>query len=63
MRFYEFLMTIIAVAIILLGFTFGLDRELARRDYAKAVEKQPITGCIFRYNCDFYTKLLGENNV
>lgn len=58
MRIYEFLMTVIAIAVIILGFTFGLDRELARRDYEKAVEKQPITGCIFEYNCDFYTELL-----
>lgn len=64
MRIYEFLMTIIAVAVIILGFTFGLDREMARRDYEKAVYnkdyERPIVGCLYESNCVHYTKMLGE---
>lgn len=40
----------------------GLDMELARRDYNKAVEsrdfEKPIIGCIFEQVCNLYTERL-----
>ena len=65
MRFYEFIMTVMAIAIILLGFTFGLDREMARRDFEKAVHngdfERPIVGCLWDYNCEYYTQMLYDS--
>lgn len=50
--------------------TFGIDRELARRDFEKAIHdgdfEKPIVGCLFEKNCKMYTEKLynyegGEN--
>lgn len=64
MRFYEILAVFIAVSVFCLGFTYGLDREMARRDYEKAVYnkdyERPIVGCLYESNCFYYTKMLGE---
>lgn len=38
---------------------FGIDREIARRDYiARSDLRDEITGCIFDTNCLHYNKLL-----
>ena len=41
---------------------FGMDMELARRDYVKAITdgnyEKPITGCLFETVCDTYTERL-----
>ena len=62
MKIYEILMVTLAIVLFITGFSFGLDKELARRDYVKAVQyqdfEQPITGCIFNYNCEYYTNKL-----
>lgn len=50
----NFLFLVILVNIFIFGMTFGLDRELARRDFEK---NQKISGCIYKYNCTFYKKL------
>ena len=46
----------------LTAFSYGIDRELARRDYEKAVKykdfEKPIVGCIFESNCKYYTDAL-----
>lgn len=64
MRLYEILGYVIIVALFITGFTFGMDREMARRDYEKAVHngdyEQPIIGCLYESNCVYYTKKLGE---
>lgn len=62
MRIYEIIMAILAIAILAFGLTFGMDREIARRDYVKAVSngdfERPITGCLWEYNCKYYTDML-----
>lgn len=64
MRLYEFVMTVIAIAVFIVGMSFGFDREMARRDYEKSIRdgdfEKPIVGCVWQYNCDYYTKLLYE---
>lgn len=65
MRFYEVIMTVIAIAIFIVGFSFGFDREMARRDYEKAVRdgdfEKPIVGCMWEYNCKYYTQMLYDS--
>ena len=65
MRFYEMIMTTLAVVLFVTGLSFGLDRELARRDFEKAVHngdfEKPIVGCLWDYNCEYYTELLYDS--
>lgn len=41
---------------------YGMDRELARRDYEKAIQskdfEKPIVGCLWESNCKYYTDAL-----
>lgn len=64
MILYRVLAVFMAVSVFCLGFTYGLDREMARRDYEKAVHnkdyERPIVGCLYESNCFYYTKMLGE---
>lgn len=64
MRFYEAIMMTLGVIIFMTGLTFGIDREIARRDFQKAVNdgdfEHKIVGCIWDYNCDKFTKILFE---
>ena len=53
MRFYEILMTVLMVLIICAGITFGVDVEIARRDY---IRNGSAVGCIWQFNCDRYNK-------
>lgn len=63
MRYFTFFL-LIAISVItsVAGLTLGIDRELARRDYEKAIQAQdfekPIVGCIFESNCKYYTEML-----
>lgn len=58
----EFSLYALMIMVICAGAVFGLDKELARRDYEKAVRnndyERPIVGCIFEYNCEHYTNIL-----
>jgi hypothetical protein len=62
MKLYEIIMTILAIAIFITGIAFGYDKEMARRDYEKALRdgdhEKPIVGCIWQHNCDYYTEKL-----
>jgi hypothetical protein len=51
MRIYEILGWVMVVALFTTGFTFGVDRELARRDFVKG---EKAVGCIYTINCDYY---------
>ena len=45
--------------LVLFGAFYGIDREIARRDYvAKTDLTSQINGCIFKSNCEYYNKLL-----
>ena len=65
MRIYEFIMITIAIVIFITGLAFGLDREIARRDYERSVNngdfERPIIGCLWDYNCEYYTELLFDS--
>lgn len=62
MRLYEILAIFMAVSVFCLGITYGFDKDMARREYVKAVTngdyERPIVGCLYKYNCEYYTKLL-----
>lgn len=64
MRAYEIIMTIIGVMLFAFALCFGMDRDMARRDYEKAVRdgdhERPIIGCLWKYNCEYYTDLLWD---
>lgn len=70
----KYLVTAIYMALIVMlasaAITFGIDREMARRDFEKATRngdfEKPIIGCLFEKNCEMYTEKLynyegGEN--
>ena len=65
MRFYEVIMMTLAVVLFVTGLSFGLDREMARRDFEKAVHngdfEKPIVGCLWDYNCEYYTQMLYDS--
>lgn len=60
--FTEIMLYACAIAVFLAGITFGYDRDTARRDYERAVRngdyESPIVGCLWEYNCEYYTDLL-----
>ena len=62
MRMYETIMVAIAIALFTVAFAFGFDREMARQQYEDATKngnyEKPITGCIWDYNCEHFTKML-----
>ncbi len=52
-------LAIIIVIVISVGAIFGIDREMARRDYNKNVDEcMPIDGCVFSTNCNHYNKMI-----
>lgn len=57
-----FLLIALSIMVSAAGFTYGIDRELARRDFEKAISngdyERPIIGCIYQSNCDYYTDKL-----
>lgn len=64
MRFVEFILIVLAVMVAVAGITFGVDRELARRDYEKytTTQEELIVGCIFKTNCKYYNDMLGKED-
>lgn len=61
---FYFLIFTVMIMTSVTGIVFGFDRDMARRDYEKAVRdgdfEKPIVGCVWQYNCDYYTNLLYE---
>ena len=60
MRFTEFLLILSGFLALIAGVTFGVDRELARRDFERytTTQEELIVGCIFEANCNHYNDLL-----
>ena len=60
--FIYFMLYLLFILVFLLGVAVGVDMEIAKRDYNKALENgdydKPITGCIFEQVCNLYTKRL-----
>ena len=57
----NFLIGIVVVGAMLVAALYGIDREVARRDFVYKTElTTDISGCIFQSNCDHYNKLLKE---
>lgn len=60
--FTEFMLYALAIMVFIGSLSFGFDREMARRDYERAVRngdyEAPIVGCLWKYNCEYYTDLL-----
>ena len=52
---YNAIMTLIAIALMVTGILFAIDREIARRDSVKNPDGQ-IIGCIWEINCNYYNK-------
>ena len=59
---YNVIMMALGVMVLVSAVVFGMDREIARREYVRRVQMQefeePITGCTYDYNCKYYTELL-----
>lgn len=57
-----FLLIAASIMVSIAGFIYGIDRELARRDYVKSIQTQdfekPIAGCLWESNCNYYTEKL-----
>lgn len=64
MRFVEFILIVLAVMVAVAGITFGIDRELARRDYEKytTTQEEAIIGCLFETNCKYYNDMLDKED-
>ena len=64
MKLVEFLFYALALMVMVAGLTFGIDRELARRDYERysTTQQELIVGCIFTYNCKHYNDMLEEDD-
>lgn len=64
MRFVEFILIVLAVMVAVAGITFGIDRELARRDYEKytTTQEEAIIGCLFEMNCKYYNDMLDKKD-
>lgn len=64
MRFVEFILIVLAVMVAVAGITFGVDRELARRDYEKytTTQEEAIIGCLFETNCKYYNDMLDKED-
>lgn len=50
----DFLILGVIVGFVAVAIIFGIDRELARRDY---VNGDMATACIFEANCDHYNAM------
>ena len=54
-----FLIGILSALIITVAIFFGIDAEVARRDYNSNVKQcKTIENCLFRYNCRKYNKMI-----
>lgn len=60
--FIQLILYILLATTILFLLAFGMDMEIARRDYVKATTEgnydKPITGCLFEHVCKTYTQRL-----
>ena len=60
----KLLFYVLLVGLIGLVTLFGLDREIARRDYLSIVNHESdlvsVDGCLLKMNCDYYNDLLKE---
>lgn len=54
----------LALAVLGFMFTFGVDREIARQQYVELADngdfEKKVEGCIYNFNCNYYTNLLWE---
>lgn len=52
----------LGLGFLILLFTFGIDREIARSQYVKLLDgrdyEKKIEGCLYSCNCRYYTELL-----
>lgn len=56
-----FTIGILAALCFTVGVFFGIDAEVARRDYNENVKQcKAIDGCLFSYNCRKYNKMIEE---
>ena len=64
MKVIEFMFYALALMVIVAGLTFGIDRELARRDYEKytTTQEEAIIGCLFETNCKHYNDMLEKED-
>lgn len=64
MRITEFLLIFSGFLALIAGVTFGVDRELARRDFERysKTQEELIVGCIFKTNCKYYNDLLAKED-
>lgn len=63
MKYFTYILLILSgILTSVTAFSYGIDRELARRDFEKSLQVQdfekPIVGCIFETNCKYYTNKL-----
>lgn len=58
----KLLFYVLLVGLIGLVTLFGLDREIARRDYLSIVNHESdlvsVDGCLLQMNCDYYNNML-----
>lgn len=64
MRFTEFLLYAVGLMVFVAGFVYGIDRDMARRDYEhyNTSSQEVITGCIFESNCNYYNDLINKRH-
>lgn len=58
---YQILIAFMLAIVFNFIIAYGIDISVASEDYVKQLrseDKTPITGCLFKYNCDRYNKLL-----
>lgn len=60
--FIEFMFYVIGLMVFVAGLTFGIDREIARRDFERynTSQQEQIVGCIYKVNCAYYNDLLDK---
>lgn len=64
MRFTEFLLYAVGLMVFVAGFIYGIDLDMARRDYERynTSNQEVITGCIFESNCNYYNDLINKRH-
>lgn len=59
--FKYIIIAIVSIMLAYVGILYGVDREVARRDYIKKVEIcKPIDNCLFSSNCNHYNKMIEQ---
>ena len=64
MRITEFLLILSGFLALIAGLAFGIDREMARRDFERysTTQEELIVGCIFETNCKYYNDMLDKED-